>query len=200
MKRFFKFLFLLILISAILLLGAVFLFINRYNTWEKEFEQSLVSSNLVIPGNPLEQDIEEKIVRFTLSAESTDSLVLTTREVGELTLVVLQDYLKEDIQVSKIYIEPNSRVWNIYAKVNYRKLSLWMSVDVNKDNMQTAQLYITEVKIGPYSIGRVGNMIEMINSGIANSLLTVNENGFSGRYLENIELLEDALVIKGYRY
>jgi hypothetical protein len=199
-KRFFKFLFLLILISAILLLGAVFLFINRYNTWEKEFEQSLVSSNLVIPGNPLEQDIEEKIVRFTLSAESTDSLVLTTREVGELTLVVLQDYLKEDIQVSKIYIEPNSRVWNIYAKVNYRKLSLWMSVDVNKDNMQTAQLYITEVKIGPYSIGRVGNMIEMINSGIANSLLTVNENGFSGRYLENIELLEDALVIKGYRY
>lgn len=200
MKRFFKFLFLLILISAILLLGAVFLFINRYNTWEKEFEQSLVSSNLVIPGNPLEQDIEEKIVRFTLSAESTDSLVLTTREVGELTLVVLQDYLKEDIQVSKIYIEPNSRVWNIYAKVDYRKLSLWMSVDVNKDNMQTAQLYITEVKIGPYSIGRVGNMIEMINSGIANSLLTVNENGFSGRYLENIELLEDALVIKGYRY
>ena len=200
MKRFFKFLFLSILILTILLLGAIFLFVNRYKTWEKDFEQNLVSENLVISKDPLEQEIEEKIVRFTLSSESTDSLILTTREVGELTLVVLQDYLKEEIQVSKIYIEPNSRVWNIYTKVSYKKLSLWISVDVNKDNMQTAQLYITDVKIGPYSIGEVGNMVERINSGIANSLLTVNENGFSGRYLENIELLEDTLVIKGYRY
>ena len=200
MKRFFKFLFLSILILTILLLGAIFLFVNRYKTWEKDFEQNLVPENLIISDNPLEQEIEEKIVGFTLSSESTDSLVLTTSEVGELTLVVLQDYLKEEIQVSKIYIEPNSRVWNIYTKVSYKKLSLWISVDVNKDNMQTAQLYITDVKVGPYSIGKVGNMVERINSGIANSLLTVNENGFSGRYLENIELLEDTLVIKGYRY
>ena len=200
MKRFFKFLFLSILILTILLLGAIFLFVNRYKTWEKDFEQNLVPENLIISDNPLEQEIEEKIVRFTLSSESTDSLVLTTSEVGELTLVVLQDYLKEEIQVSKIYIEPNSRVWNIYTKVSYKKLSLWISVDVNKDNMQTAQLYITDVKVGPYSIGKVGDMVERINSGIANSLLTVNENGFSGRYLENIELLEDTLVIKGYRY
>ena len=200
MKRFFKFLFLSILILTILLLGAIFLFVNRYKTWEKDFEQNLVPENLIISDNPLEQEIEEKIVGFTLSSESTDSLVLTTSEVGELTLVVLQDYLKEEIQVSKIYIEPNSRVWNIYTKVSYKKLSLWISVDVNKDNMQTAQLYITDVKVGPYSIGKVGDMVERVNSGIANSLLTVNENGFSGRYLENIELLEDTLVIKGYRY
>lgn len=200
MKRFFKFLFLSILILAILLLGAILLFVNRYKAWERDFEQGFVSENLVVFEDPLNQEIEEKIVRFTLSPESTDSLILTTQEVGELTLVVLQDYLKDDIQVSKIYIEPHSGVWDIYAKVNYRKLSLWISVDVNKDNMQTAQLYITDVKVGPFSIGKVGSTVGRINSGIANSLLTVNENGFSGRYLENIELLEDSLVIKGYRY
>lgn len=171
MKRFFKFFFLSILILTILLLGVIFLLINRYKAWEKDFEQNFVYENLVISEDPLNEEIEEKIVRFTLSPESTDSLILTTQEVGELTLVVLQDYLKDDIQVNKIYIEPYSRVWDIYIKVSYGKLSLWISVDVNKDNMQTAQLYITDIKIGPYSIGRIGNMVERINSGIANSSL-----------------------------
>ena len=174
--------------------------VNKYKTWERNLEQNFVYENLVVSESPLEQGIEEKIVRFTLSPESTESLILTTYEVGEILLLVSGDFLKEEIQVSKIYIEPNSRVWDIYTKITYKKFSLWISVDINKDNMQTAQLYITDIKIGPYSIGKVGNTVARINSGIANSLLTVNENGFSGRYLENIELLEDSLVIKGYRY
>ena len=53
---------------------------------------------------------------------------------------------------------------------------------------------------GPYEIGNIFNITDMINTGIADALLTVNENGFSGRYLENIELLEDKVVVKGSKY
>ena len=40
----------------------------------------------------------------------------------------------------------------------------------------------------------------MINKGIGEAIVTLNENGFVGRYIENIELLEDAMVLKGSRY
>jgi hypothetical protein len=31
-------------------------------------------------------------------------------------------------------------------------------------------------------------------------MVTLNENGFVGRYLENIELLDDSVILKGSRY
>ena len=66
--------------------------------------------------------------------------------------------------------------------------------------MQTAQLYITDIYVGPFSMRGYSKWVEKVNRGIADSIVTLNENGFVGRYLENIELLESNIVVKGSRY
>jgi hypothetical protein len=57
------------------------------------------------------------------------------------------------------------------------------------------------VSIQGISIDRVfPSILTKINQGIAEALVTANENGFVGRTFENIELQEDQLVVKGTLY
>jgi hypothetical protein len=67
--------------------------------------------------------------------------------------------------------------------------------------MQTAQLYVTDFKMQGINIGRVfPSVISNINQGLAQALVTVNENRFVGRKFENIELQEDRMIVKGSLY
>lgn len=152
-------------------------------------------NNLVTAPYDRSEETAKKIVLFTLSDKDTEYLELTSYELGGLLLQVASSY-----PVEHIYIYPSLGVWKVYANVKYKNIPVWLSVDLNKDDMQTAQLYVTNVYFGPYEIGNIFNITDMINTGIADALLTVNENGFSGRYLENIELLEDKVVVKGSKY
>jgi hypothetical protein len=43
-------------------------------------------------------------------------------------------------------------------------------------------------------------ILTKVNKGIAEALVTANENGFVGRVFENIELQENQLVVKGSLY
>ncbi len=120
---------------------------------------------------------------------------LKPNEFGGLAIQILNTY-----SVEEVYIYPTSGIWKIYVKTRLKSFPIWISIDLNKDSMQTAQLYVTNVSIGPYSVGQYFNIQESINTGIADALLTANENGFLGRYLENVELMEDLVVVKGSRY
>lgn len=162
--------------------------------WRNEFEKSIDKNNLITTPYTSDGSIEMKVAQFTLSDKNTEVLQLSPSEFGKLILV------SSNNSYYKIYIEPSEGVWKMYAEVVYKGIPIWLSTDLNKDNMQTAQLYVTNLHIGPYSVGKFFNIIEKVNTGIANTLLTVNENGFTGRYLENIELLEDGIVVKGSRY
>jgi hypothetical protein len=67
--------------------------------------------------------------------------------------------------------------------------------------MQTAQLYTTNFKVQGISVGNIfPSMVSSINQGIAEALVTVNENRFVGRKFENIELEDDQLIVKGSLY
>jgi hypothetical protein len=181
-------------LSTIILLVVLFSF-WKYYSWEKEFEENMNKNNLVTAPYDRSEETAKKIVLFTLSDKDTEYLELTSYELGGLLLQVASSY-----PVEHIYIYPSLGVWKVYANVKYKNIPVWLSVDLNKDDMQTAQLYVTNVYFGPYEIGNIFNITDMINTGIADALLTVNENGFSGRYLENIELLEDKVVVKGSKY
>jgi len=177
-----------------------FLLIRNYKNWESKFERNIYENNLAILPYESDGEIEMKIAKFTLSNENTESLVLSPYEFANLILLTSKGYFDKEFTVKRVYIEPENSRWNIYMEFVYRGYSIWFSVDLNKDDMQTAQLYITDIYIGNYSLGKYFNLVYQVNMGIANSLLTVNENGFSGRYLENIELMEDKIVVKGSRY
>jgi len=196
-KKFLKVVLLTIFSISALITITVILLLVRYNSWTKDFESSIKVENLVVKNTSLSEEVVSQISSFTLSQENTESLSLSTVQFGYMLLNVLNEYLGENISVEKIYIEPSVGNWNVYIQANYKNISPWIWISLKKDNVQSAQLYITEFNIGPYSFNR---FVERINDGIANGLITVNENGFTGRYLENIELLEESIVVKGSRY
>lgn len=200
MKRFFfsVLIFLgIILLFVVLLVGYVFL---KYRNWEKEFEGNIQSENMIDRDSIKEIDLTEKISDFSLSFEDTQFLELDIPEVGSVLFTVLDSYFGEGVVLEKMYIESTKNRWDIYIKVRYQDVSLWVSTDINKDDIQSAQIYITEINVGPFSIGGYTNWVEMINRGIGESIVTLNENGLVGRYIENIELLENSVVLKGSRY
>lgn len=190
-----------IFLLCVLLIAIVsFILVSNYKTWERRFERNINEYNLAILPYESDGSVEMKIAKFTLSNENTESLILSPYEISSLILLTSKEYFDKDITVRRVYVEPGNFRWNIYMEFVYKKYSVWFSVDINKDDMQTAQFYITDIKLGNYSLGRYFDLVYQINTGIANSILTVNENGFSGRYLENIELMEDKIVVKGSRY
>ena len=176
------------------------LLIRNYKNWESKFERNIYENNLAILPYESGGEIEMKIAKFTLSDENTESLVLSPYEFANLILITSRGYFDKEITVERVYIESENFRWNVYMEFVYKEYSVWFSVDLNKDDIQTAQLFITDVYLGNYPLGKYFGLADQINMGIANSLLTVNENGFSGRYLENIELMEEKIVVKGSRY
>ncbi|OGC44234.1 hypothetical protein A2400_00165 [candidate division WS6 bacterium RIFOXYB1_FULL_33_14] len=200
MKKFLLYIFFVFTIFlTILVVSCVYIFL-KYRSWEKEFESNINTEYLIDAKSIEEVDLDERIVKFTLSLLDTESLSLEVKEIGSILFTTVDSYLGEEISLKKIYVEPSDKVWNIYFKVGYQDLELWFSFDINKDDIQSAQLYTKYVYIGPFEIGRYTDLVSLINKGIGESIVTLNENGFVGRYIENIELLEGGIVLKGSRY
>lgn len=186
-----------IVLIVLLIVGYIFL---RYRNWQKEFEGNIQSEYLMEEESIKEIDFNDKVSDFALSMSDTEFLELDAKEVGSVIFSVLDSYIGKDVNLEKIYITPSDGKWLIYANVRYQDFSVWVSTDVNKDDIQSAQIYITEINVGPFSIGKYINWIDMINKGIGESIVTLNENGLVGRYIENIELLNESVVLKGSRY
>ncbi len=201
MKKFFFSL--LIFIASLLLIVSIRFgyFFFRYRGWEKEFLSQINEENVIDREVIKGKDFNKKITQFSLSLKDVESLELNVQEVGSVILSVLDSYAKEGISIEEMYIVPSDSVWDIYVKIKYQKFSVWVSTDVNKDSVQSAQVYIKDIKVGPFSVSMFNSkLVSTINTGIADSIVTLNENGLVGRYIENIELTSESVVIKGSIY
>ena len=90
-----------------------------------------------------------------------------------------------------------------YFQFKYKTYTLpWVLINLQKDDLETAEVYVTDMFIGNLSFSSFGlkPFIDNINDGIRNAIILVNENQFSGRKIKNIELLEDGFVIKGEKH
>ncbi len=200
MKKFLLYTFFVFtILLVVLVVSCVYIFF-KYRDWEEDFESNINVDYLIDSKSIEEVELDERIVKFTLSLLDTESLSLEVKEIGSILFTTVDSYLGEEIPLKKIYIEPQDKVWNIYLKVGYKDVEVWFGFDINKDDIQSAQLYTKNVYIGPFEIGRYTNLVSMINKGIGESIVTLNENGFVGRYIENIELLDEGIVLKGSRY
>ena len=188
---------LLIFFIVLTLFGYIFL---RYRSWEKAFEKEINSEYIIDKDVIGGIDMSEKISDFALSFDEVSSLELTVTEMGSVLYSSLDSYFDDDIAVKRIYIIPSNSKWILYTDIEYKEMSLWLSIDLNKDAIQSPQIYITQVFVGPFDIGDFRNSVDSINTGIAQSIVTLNENGFVGRYIENIELTKDFVILKGSRY
>ncbi len=200
MKKFFlsalTFLIFVILIFA-LIFGYLFW---GYKKWEKTFEGNIKTEFLIDSESIKSIDIDKRVVDFSLSPEDVQSLELDVKEAGSILFTTLDSYVGDEVNIERMYIQPSDSKWILYLKARYEKISLWISIDLNKDNIQSAQLYITEIYVGPFKISEFFDWVDPVNRGIGESIVTLNENGLVGRYIENIELKKDSIILKGSRY
>ena len=200
MKKFFHSILILTSILTIGVLISLGYMYFKYRNWEKSFEQDINIDNLIDQDIAKSTDLGAKISTFALSAEDVEFLQLDISEIGSEIYNTLDSYLGEKLKLEKIYILPSNSKWVIYSQVRYEKFLIWFSFDVNKDSIQSAQIYVTQINIGPFRISKYVNWVDAVNTGIADSIITLNENGLVGRYIENIELLNNSVVLKGSRY
>lgn len=187
----------IVVIGILILLGLMLL---KYRSWENNFEKGMNTNYVIDQEVAKTTDLGEKISTFALSTKDVEFLELNVSEIGSEIFNTLDSYLGEKVSLEKIYIVPSDSKWVIYFKTKYERFSVWFSLDVNKDSIQSAQIYITQINVGPFKISDYTDWVDAINTGIADSIVTLNENGLVGRYIENIELLSNSIVLKGSRY
>jgi hypothetical protein len=189
----------ILVIFLIFILTILFLILS-YNSWQKDFETQ-------IPDNAVTKDfsmdtLEEKISESVYSGEETVALELTTEEVSSLILNSFQG--NDSFNITSVYIEPLERGrWQVYLKLRILdKKEIWTALTIRKEDRETAEIFLEDIYIGKYSITIFGGgkLIEKINEALTSALVTTEENGFLGRMLENIELLETGMVVRMEQY
>jgi len=205
-KKVFKTLLLLFLFAIVILAAILFVSSLRYSKWkETELSKQGITCMSDITGKSSEAEdlgatIEDKIKKFTLSDTKTDFIVLTEEE---MLYLFSENFTEEgDIRVEDICLKPSEGVWQLYLKTKYKKVSVpWLVLDIVKDNIETAEVYIRKVHIGGLEIPAFleTRLREDLNRGISDGIIMLNENNFLGRRIDNIELLEDRVVFKGTR-
>lgn len=190
-----------ILILFLLLIVSIFI---KSKTWERNFQSDLNPQYLV--SEPAEEDaFNSRIEKYIISQEDTNFITFSPQEVGKVLFGSLTEMVENsDVEITNMYIDPSKGVWKVCASSrarDFEKLHAWICADVTKDSMQTAQLYITELKVQGINVGKIyPKLVTSVNQGIAEALVTANENGFVGRIFENMELLEDEVIVKGSIY
>jgi hypothetical protein len=167
-----------------------------YLLWQKQFQAKIpemicaTNSSEIIP-------LDDKFKNFVTSEDLVTSIELSPEET--LSLLRSTDIINGG-DINNICIEPNKGVWNIYANISLQGINMpWLRFDISKDTMETAQLYVSDMYVGSILVSeKFSNGIkEQLNKGISDALVLVNENSFLGRKIQNIELLQDKIVIKG---
>jgi hypothetical protein len=151
------------------------------------------------------KQLNEKIEKYVMNEEDVAFVSFTPVEIAQVVYNSLSEMTKDsEFDISNVYIQPSDSMWELCALMNSEdifSINIWICTDISKDNMQTAQLYVTDFKMQGINIGRVfPSVISNINQGLAQALVTVNENRFVGRKFENIELQEDRMIVKGSLY
>lgn len=191
---------LLSFLATILLIASITMF--QYSRWEETFENNMVEEYLSSNTKELPEEIQMRVAMFVLSEESTDFMEFTVSEFSSILDYVLNLNIK-GLSFEKIYIQPSDGLWRIYTKAKLVDTNLpWVSIDVQKDDIESAEFYIQNIYIGKTALPKTifGKILELANQGISEAVLLFNENLFSKRYLQNISLMEEKIVIKGVVY
>lgn len=191
-----KTLFRILLIIFVIIIGILIYPVVSYLLWQKTFQDN--TSQMYCSMELTETiSLDEKFKDFVLSQDTTTFVELSPEET--LSLLKSTDIISGG-DINNICIEPNSKVWNIYVKISLQGIQLpWVKLQIAKDTMETAQLYIANIYIGnllvPESFS--ASIKQQLNKGISDALTLVNENNFLGRKIQNIELLTNKIVVKG---
>lgn len=185
-----------LLVTFIIVVGILAYPVISYFIWQKEFQSKISQMNCAT--NLTEViSLDEKFKKFVLSEDKVSFIELSSDEVVSL---LKNTNIISGGEINNVCAVPSNGTWKIYVNISLQGIRLpWVRLDIAKDPMETAQLYVENMYIGkqlvPESIS--ANIKQQVNKGISDALTLVNENSFLGRKIQNIELLQDKIVIKG---
>lgn len=185
-----------LLIIFLIVVGILIYPVISYLLWQKQFKASMPSMSCISNGSEV-IPLDEKFRDFVISEENTSFIELSDNEV--LSLLRSTNIISGG-DVKDICVQPGKGTWSIYASISLQGINLpWIKIDIAKDTMETAQLYVSNIFVGNILIPEQmsQNIKTQLNKGISDALILVNENNFLGRKVQNIELLDDKIVVKG---
>lgn len=185
-----------LLIIFLIIVGIFAYPVISYLVWQKQFKSQMPNMSCISNTSEL-LPLDEKFKEFVMSEDNISFIELSSEEV--LSLLQSTDIISGG-DVKDICIQTSKGQWEIYTKISLQGINIpWISLEVAKDTMETAQLYIPNIYIGniliPENMSK--NIKTQLNKGISDALVLVNENSFLGRKIKNIELLNDKIVVKG---
>ena len=167
-------------VISILILSLVlfFVFKGSYNSWESKFENEHLSTDFIKVNKDDLKDVETAIEKFKKSTKKTDFIEIKASSFINLMGVNINENIPSRIKIKKAYVETRDGFWNIYFKADIKGVtSLWFYFDLNKDSVESTDLYITDFKIGDFSVKDWGGdgLINDINSGIKDAMVLLTQ-------------------------
>jgi hypothetical protein len=203
MKKILKAFLILSLLGIVSVLVTIAILIFSYRGWRTEFESNIDSQNLSLNYTEIPQELQNRFFEFVASSEKSTFVEISPSEFANLLYFVTSQQQIEGVEVEKIYVEPAEGVWTVYIDLNLGNMDIpWFGFNLVKDDRETAELYVRNIYIGGFAIEKIipSKYLNMVNDGISDALIQFNENLFSKRYIQNIELSEESAIIKGILY
>lgn len=186
---------------------ALFLALKRdYKEWQINFESRIGDNQILELADEtrtwnLRESIDAKIAEFSSSKEEIDHVEFTVEEIEFMLAEKISSSLPEGLEVNRIYIDAADGEWVVYLKIATTAGNElpWLAMKIRKADFESPKLTVRSISIGGFDFADygLGFIVDDVNSGYTEALNLVNENEFTGRRYENIELEDDQVIIKG---
>lgn len=190
------------LIISITLVSILLFFVIRsnYMSWERKFEDSHLSTDYVKIEKSMVGDVDKLVVSFKESKKDIDFIEIDRSLFTNLLATNINENMPSNIRIKKGYVEASKGFWKIYYLTSVPILGdVWIYFDLNKDTVESTDVYITDMKLGNLSVRDWGgdSVISSVNNGIKEAMILITQKDFTGRTIRNIELDTESLIIKG---
>ncbi len=190
------------LIISITLVSILLFFAIRsnYMSWERKFEDSHLSTDYVKIEKSMVGDVDKLIASFKESQKDIDFIEIDKVLFTNLLATNINENMPSNIRIKKGYVEASKGFWKIYYLTSVPVLGdVWIYFDLNKDTVESTDVYITDMKLGNLSVRDWGgdSVISSVNNGIKEAMILITQKDFTGRTIRNIELDTESLIIKG---
>lgn len=187
-----------------ILFAITMVFYSQYSEWGDAFESQHLSDEYLMVNSDYSNEVldsaKEKLTAFQESNEELDFVEFSDEEFILLINEIVETSLPEGYSIDRYYIDSNDGSWDIYVQLRRGETVLpWLIFTLSKDDIETAELFVADIKVGDRSISDIGLqfVIDDINEGYSEAILTINESYLTKRRWENITLQLKNVIIKG---
>jgi hypothetical protein len=204
---FLLFMFPLTLVILSLLIGIFSFYFSRsqYIEWEESFEADKLSSSYTYPerNKKLDESISSKLEQFIDPNSNTPYIRLNKEEFSYLLTKEYAESLPDNFNLEKTYTILHENEFSFYMKVKYKERTLpWIRIDLSKIGEEGFEFRAENLYIGSWNSDEKGVYFikNSINEGLREAYLLIEQSHFTGRTIENIEIEDNEVIIRGGSY